>query len=258
MGESILEKILATKRREVEARKVSRPLPANAAARGEADAFRHALLTRPMSLIAEIKRASPSKGPLRPGLDPADLARTYQDAGASAVSVLTDGEFFGGGLDDLVRVRAACRLAVLRKDFVIDGYQLLEAAEAGADAVLLIVAALPDESLRDLLERARAIGLGALVEVHDRGELDRARAAGADLIGINNRDLSTFRVDLRTSFDLLPHAGPEAVVVAESGIRTAQDVRALMQAGARAVLVGEALVTAQDPAEKIRELMSLV
>jgi indole-3-glycerol phosphate synthase len=172
--------------------------------------------------------------------------------------VLTDGEFFGGSLDDLVRVRAACRLAVLRKDFVIDGYQLLEAAEAGADAVLLIVAALPDESLRDLLERARAIGLGALVEVHDRGELDRARAAGADLIGINNRDLSTFRVDLRTSFDLLPHAGPEAVVVAESGIRTAQDVRALMQAGARAVLVGEALVTAQDPAEKIRELMSLV
>ena len=258
MASDFLARILAAKRREVEARKIAKPLGEEMFRSRRPGAFRRAFAGDRVSLIAEIKRASPSKGPLRPDLSPADLARAYETAGAAAVSVVTDHEFFGGSLDDLREARAACRLPLLRKDFVIDPYQVLEAAEAGADAVLLIVAALPGLALGGLMAEARAVGLDSLVEVHDARELEAAQRAGATIIGINNRDLATFQVDPRTVFDLLPGVARGVLVVAESSIRSAQDVLALREAGVRAILVGEALVTAPDPGARIRELMSLV
>lgn len=197
-----------------------------------------------LALIAEVKRRSPSKGDLAPDLDAAAQARAYEAAGADAVSVLTQPSRFGGSLQDLVEVCAAVRLPVLRKDFIIDAAQLWEAAAAGAAAVLLIAALLDDRTLRGLLAEAAACGLDALVEVHDEPELRRAVAAGAELVGVNNRDLRTLRVDLATTERLAALAPPGVVLVGESGIASPADAARLAAAGAAAVLVGERLVRA--------------
>jgi indole-3-glycerol phosphate synthase len=205
-------------------------------------------------LIAEVKRASPSQGLFRADLDPIAQASTYAAAGAAAVSVLTDARYFHGSLDDLVQVRRAVPVPVLRKEFIVDEYQLWEAREAGADAVLLIVAALEDAVLRDLLGAAKGAGLATLVEVHTAGELDRALRLGAPVIGINNRDLQTLTTTLAPSLALLPQIPPGPIAVSESGLRTGADVAQVVAAGAHAVLVGETLLRADDVAAKVREL----
>jgi indole-3-glycerol phosphate synthase len=208
-----------------------------------------------VNVIAEHKRRSPSKGAIREDLDPVDVAKGYEAAGAAALSVLTDEVFFGGHLDHLVAARSATGLPVLRKDFVVDPWQVWEARAAGADAVLLIVAALEDDTFRELLEVSGEAGLDALVEVHDGGELERALAAGARVVGVNNRDLKTMEVTLDTALTLAP-AIPEGVVaVAESGIRTGADIRRLRDAGYSAFLIGERLMGAPDPASALRELI---
>ncbi|ACV06320.1 indole-3-glycerol phosphate synthase TrpC [Kytococcus sedentarius] len=199
------------------------------------------------SLIAEIKRSSPSKGVLAPIGEPADLARTYERAGATAVSVLTERRRFGGSLADLVAVRAAVDLPLLRKDFVVGEYQVHEGRAAGADLVLLIVAALDDAQLSDLLALTHDLGMEALVEVHDEAELERAVTVASRIIGVNSRNLKTLEVDPGTPARLVPQVPADVVAVSESGIRTPQDVDTAVRAGARAVLVGEALVTAEDP-----------
>jgi indole-3-glycerol phosphate synthase len=256
---SFLDQILARKRAEVDERRTALPereLRARAAGAPAPRRFEAALSPRggPIRIVAEVKRASPSAGAIDAGLDAPGQARRYAAAGAAAVSVLTDGPGFGGSLDDLRAVRAAVDLPLLRKDFVLDRYQLLEARAAGADAALLIVAALEPEALRRLIDGCGELGLAALVEVHDPGEAERAVLAGARLVGVNNRDLRTFAVDLATSERILP-ALPEGVKgVAESGVRTPADVRRLRRAGAANLLVGEALVRAADPGRLVAEL----
>ena len=195
-----------------------------------------------LALIAEVKRRSPSKGDIAPTLDAATQAAAYEAAGADAVSVLTEPSRFGGSLDDLRDVAAAVRLPVLRKDFIVNPYQLWEAARAGAAAVLLIAAALPDAELTALLAESRACGLDALVEVHDEHELARAVTAGASLVGINNRNLRTLMVDLSVTEQLAPLAPPGTILVGESGITSPADAQRMAAAGAHALLVGEALV----------------
>lgn len=197
-----------------------------------------------LAVIAEVKRSSPSKGQIAPGLDAAAQARAYEAAGADAVSVLTEPTRFGGSLDDLRAVCAAVGLPVLRKDFIVDEAQVWEAAEAGAAAVLLIAAILDDARLRALLAETRRCGLGALVEVHDAQEAQRAGSAGCTLVGINNRDLVTLEVDLATTERLVPALGPSLLAVSESGFATPADARRAALAGARALLVGETLVRA--------------
>ena len=258
---SFLGDILARKAAEVaeRRRKLSeRELIARAADMPPPSPFAASLSPRggPTRIVAEVKRASPSAGPLAAGLDAAAQARRYQAAGAAAISVLTDGPGFGGTLADLVEVRAGATVPVLRKDFTLDGWQLVEARAAGADAALLIAAALPGEALRRLHDRCLELGLSALVEVHDAAELERALAAGARIVGVNNRDLRTFRVDLATSERLLPGLPAGVRGVAESGVRTPADARRLRAAGAPNLLVGEALVRAADPGALLAELLA--
>ncbi|MCU0307758.1 MAG: indole-3-glycerol phosphate synthase TrpC [Thermoleophilia bacterium] len=217
--------------------------------------FSEALVGEGISLIAEMKRASPSKGPIRPGASVADVVRAYEAAGASACSVLTEGPHFGGSIDDLAEARAACSLPLLRKDFIVDPYQLLEARVAGADAVLLIVAALGGERMSELMAAASELDMDCLVEVHDEDEVEVAVEAGSEVIGINNRNLHSFEVDTRTVFRLLPDVPAGTVVVAESGIATRGDVLELESAGVDAILVGEALMRSGDPAEAARALL---
>ena len=217
--------------------------------------FSEGLIDEGISLIAEMKRSSPSKGPIRPGASVSEVVRAYQEAGARAVSVLTEGEYFGGSLDDLVEARAACDLPLLRKDFVVDEYQLLEARAAGADAVLLIVAALKKKRLRKLMAAASDLGMDALIEVHDEDEVETAIEAGAELIGINNRDLHSLEVDLDTTFRLLADVPAGTVVVAESGITEREDVERLEEAGVDAILVGEVLMRSDDPVRAVRTLL---
>lgn len=245
----ILASIVETKRHEV------------AALEGRAGALERALADAPdlrdfrgalaggdrVSLIAECKRRSPGAGDIRPGLDPVQLTTGYARAGASALSVLTDEPYFGGSLDDLRAVRAATPLPVLRKDFTIHPLQVLEARVAGADAVLLIVRILSDGALAELHRTARDLGMSVLVEVHDREELERAAALGADLVGINNRDLSTFTTELDTTLSLMGELPVGTVIVSESGIHDVEDIRRLGEAGIDAILVGEALLRATDP-----------
>jgi indole-3-glycerol phosphate synthase len=256
----VLDEIVAHKREEVATRRAARPRSAlEAACRDLAPArdFAEALAPgggRRVRLIAEVKKASPSKGVLDAALDPAAQARTYAEAGADAVSVLTDARWFKGSLDDLVAARAAVPVPVLRKDFTVDEYQLWEARAAGADAALLIVAALDREALRDLHSAAKGIGLHTLVEAHTAAELEDALALGARVVGVNNRDLQSLQTDLATALRLLPLVPPGHVAVAESGIFTRDDVARMVGAGAHAVLVGEALVRAGDVAAKVREL----
>ncbi|MBO9370260.1 MAG: indole-3-glycerol phosphate synthase TrpC [Chloroflexi bacterium] len=259
----ILERILAAKREEVAARREAVPLAevrARAADQAPPLDFAEALARPGVTLIAEIKRASPSRGPLRPDLDAGDLATLYAAHGAGALSVLTDPSFFQGSLLDLARARETLRargyaLPILRKDFIIDPYQVYETRAWGADAVLLIAAALPPAVLAELLALTGELGMHALVEVHNREGLEAVLPLRPPIIGINNRDLRTFRTDITTFARLHPLIPPRTVTVAESGIRTAEDVRYLARKGADAVLVGEALVTAPAIAARVRELV---
>jgi len=216
-----------------------------------------AALRRPGSVtcIAEHKRRSPSAGWIREGSDVAEIVRAYAGAGAAALSVLTDGPFFGGSLDDLRRARAAAPVPILRKDFMVDRYQVLEARAAGADAILIIVSALTDAEITALLAAAREAGVEALVEVHDRAELERALALGATIVGINNRDLRTFKLDRELAIRLRTLVPADRVVVAESGIRDAADVERLRAAGVDAMLVGETLMRAPDPGATLATLL---
>jgi indole-3-glycerol phosphate synthase len=256
----VLDEIVAHKREEVAACRVARPLAGlEAACRKLAPARELAEALTPgagrrVRLIAEVKKASPSKGVLAGDLDVTAQARAYAAAGADAVSVLTDSRWFKGSLDDLIAVRAALSRPLLRKDFTVDEYQLWEARAAGADAVLLIVAALDRGALRDLYQAAKGIGVHPLVEAHTAAELEEALGLGARVVGVNNRNLQTLETDLATSLRLLPLVPPGHVAVAESGIFTRDDVERVARAGAHAVLVGEALVRARDVAAKVREL----
>lgn len=207
-----------------------------------------------VGLIAECKRRSPGAGDIRPNLDPVELTRGYEAHGAAALSVLTDERFFGGSLDDLEAVSRSVGVPVLRKDFTLETPHVLEARAAGADAVLLIVRILDDGALRSLTTASHALGMAALVEVHDERELDRALAAGATIVGINNRDLSTFTTDLATTARLLEQLPTSVTAVSESGIRTRADVEGLGRLGVDAILVGEALLSAPDPAAAAAEL----
>jgi indole-3-glycerol phosphate synthase len=255
----VLDTILARTRERVAVERARVPLGPQHAAVREAPPVRPfaAALARPgrVNVIAEHKRRSPSRGPIREDLAPADVARAYEANGASAISVLTDEPFFGGRMDHLVEARAACSLPVLRKDFVVDPWQVWEARAAGADAVLLIVAALSDDGIRALLAVAGEAGVDALVEVHDAGELDRALAAGSRIVGVNNRDLRTLAVSIETSLGLAPAIPDGVLAVAESGIRTGADVRRLREAGFDAFLVGEHLMAAPDPGEALSRLL---
>jgi len=207
-----------------------------------------------LAVIAEVKRRSPSKGDLAPGLDPAELASSYARGGAACLSVLTDEQWFGGSARDLREARQASGLPVLRKDFTVDPRDVVRARIMGADAVLLIAAALDDNQLMDFHAIAGELGLDALVEVHDEAELERAIAIGADLIGVNQRDLVTFEVDTDRAVRVGAAMPPGVVRVAESGIRGPDDARRLVEAGFHAVLVGESLVTADDPARSVADL----
>jgi indole-3-glycerol phosphate synthase len=218
-------------------------------------AFRAALSADGISVIAEFKRRSPSAGALREGARPAELARAYERGGARALSVLTEGPSFGGSLDDLRAARGATELPILRKDFVVDRYQLLEARLAGADAALLIVAALAYSELAALHEAARALGLDVLVEVHDAGELERALALEPEIVGINNRDLRDFSVDVARTRTLRQAIPDGVVVVSESGIGSTGQLRELEREGVDAVLVGESLMRAPDPARALDALL---
>ena len=208
-----------------------------------------------VNVIAEIKHRSPSRGIIREAFDPTGIARSFSAAGAAAMSVLCEEDYFGGSLDHLRAVRAATDTPLLRKDFLFDDYQLYEARAAGADAVLLIVAILDDTLLSHLLARATALNLDALVEVHTREEMHHAADAGATIIGVNNRDLTSFKVDLRTSIDLASLAPPHATLVSESGIARGEDIRRLREAGYSAFLIGESFMRAADPGEALRRLI---
>jgi indole-3-glycerol phosphate synthase len=269
-GVNILQTIVAQKRLEIA------QLPTRIIAAGD---LRDAMLERAeqrdfaaalrapragaeVALIAEVKKASPSAGVICPDFDPVRIAREYESAGATCLSVLTDEKFFQGSLDYLRQIRAAVKIPLLRKDFVIDEKQILEAIEWGADAILLIVAILDDRQLREFRILSEGAGLAALVEVHDDAELERALASGARLIGVNNRDLKTFTVDLATTEKLAAKlfAAPDSsdcLLVAESGIHTREDVTRLTKFGARAILVGESLVRGGDIVRKTRALLGL-
>ena len=254
----ILARIVAHKRKELDAPKVpAAQLEMRATARlGSRRDFSSALLGRRPAIIGEIKKASPSRGVLAANYDPCGLASAYERGGAAALSVLTDQVFFQGNLDDLCAAREAVTLPVLRKDFTIDEYQVTEAAAGGADAILLIAAILDTNRLRELRLLAGHYKMAALVEVHDEAELELALGAGADIIGVNNRDLRTFQVSLETSLRLAAKIPAGVLKIAESGIRSAGDIRLLSGAGFQAFLVGEHLMQASDPAAALQALMS--
>lgn len=257
---TFLDRILATKRDEVEQlRARSVEIEAAAADAAPIRDFAGALRSAPgLAIIAEMKRRSPSKGDLAPDLDPVLTAQAYAAGGAAALSVLTDRDWFGGSLDDLASARGACALPVLRKDFVIDSLQVAETRAGGADAVLLIVAALSDTQLADLAGAAADHDLTALVEVHDAGELDRAIAIGCGVVGVNSRNLSTFREDLAGARALATAIPKTILAVAESSIRSVDDAASVADAGYRAALVGEALVCSDDPASLISRMGGVV
>jgi len=208
-----------------------------------------------INLIAEIKFASPSAGIIREGVDPVTLGRGYEEAGAAAISLVTDKRFFGGDLEDLPRLKKSTRLPILRKDFIIDGIQVKESFLYGADAVLLIARILSRQQLQELLVISQELGLASLTEVHDGDELEKAIDCGADIIGINNRDLDTFKVDLGTTIELAPRVADRYIVVSESGIMNGGDIQLLKRSGVRAVLVGTSILKSDDVGKKTRELV---
>jgi indole-3-glycerol phosphate synthase len=252
-----LDDLVGATREAVAARKRERPLSeleAQVEVGREGRPFAEALARPGTSLIAEHKRRSPSAGTIREGASCAEIVRAYERGGAAALSILTEEAHFGGSLDDLREARASCDLPILRKDFTIDPYQLYEAKTAGADAVLLVVGSLDDDELWDLWSLAQGIDLDAIVEIHDEEELERALAIDCDVIGINNRDLESFRVDIQRTFDLLADVPAGKVVVSESGIHDREQIDELEQVGIDAVLIGEVLMRAPDPEAAVREL----
>jgi len=255
----ILDDILAETRQAVADRQQRVPFTEvmkQAIAADRPRGFARALRARKgMACIAEFKRRSPSRGWIRQDADPAAVVREYAAAGAAAISVLTDAPFFGGSVEDLIRARAEVSLPVLCKDFIVDAYQIAEARSAGADAVLLIAAALGEREMGDLIGETRLWGMDALVETHDADEVATAVVAGATVIGINHRDLRTFAMNMDLAVSLRPRIPDRCLVVAESGVRTRADVERLAQAGIDAILVGETLMQAEDPAAALRELL---
>lgn len=259
----VLQRILAVKTDEVARERqthalahVEREAHATPPPRGFADAILQRVAAGDAAVIAEVKKASPSKGVLRAAFDPAAIARSYAQHGATALSVLTDREFFQGAPEYLRAARDACALPVLRKDFIVDAYQIAQARAMGADAILLIVAALDDVQLRDFEQTARGYALDVLVEVHDARELDRALRLATPLVGINNRDLRTFDVRLDTSLDLLDRIPAGRIVVTESGILAPEHVQRMRDAGVNAFLVGEAFMRADDPGAALARLFA--
>lgn len=259
----ILRRIVARKAEEVAERARRLPLRALSeqverapALRGFAEAIRARVTAGEPAVIAEIKKASPSKGVLRADFRPEEIARSYGRHGATCLSVLTDVDFFQGSDEHLTTARAACALPVLRKDFTIDAYQVYEARVMGADAILLIVAALGDTQMHELAALARDLGLDVLVEVHDAAELERALAVPSPLIGINNRDLHTFEVSLATTLDLLPTIPKDRIVITESGIHAREQVARLRARGVNAFLVGETFMRAPDPGAALHDLFA--
>jgi indole-3-glycerol phosphate synthase len=261
MTPTILDEIVASKRREVATARLRMPLEEMEDQAGLAPPvrdFRAALAgPGPIQLIAEIKKASPSAQVIRADFDPIAIARIYQAHGAACLSVLTDTPYFQGHLSYLARIRASVAIPLLRKDFIIDEYQVVEARLAGADAILLIAEILDDAALCGLLDRARGLGMAALVEFHDEANLSRVLSAGPELVGINNRDLNRFVTDLEQTFRLRDRIPPGVTLVSESGIRTRRDVERLQAAGVSAILVGEALMRANDIGLAVLRLLGL-
>ena len=253
----MIEELVQAARAGAERRRAALPLEElqpRLADRPEQRPFGEALTRPGLSVIAEFKRRSPSAGEIRAGATPEELARASEEGGAAALSVLTDAMHFGGSLDDLRKARRACALPVLQKDFIVDRYQLYEAAVAGADAVLLIVAALEPEDLALLYEEARGLDLDVIVEVHKEEELETALTVDAEVLGVNNRNLDNFGVDVGTTFELITDVPAGKTVVSESGIADRATLEELERVGVDAVLIGEALMRADDPAAKVREL----
>jgi len=256
---AMIEELVEAARAGVERRRAQVPLEdleSRLGERPEQRPFGEALTRPGLSVIAEFKRRSPSAGEIRDGAEPAELARAYEEGGAAALSVLTDEAHFGGSLSDLTEARAACELPLLEKDFIVDRYQLYEAALAGADAILLIVAALDRDRLAELHDEARSLDLDCLVEVHDEPQLETALTVDADVIGINNRNLEDFSVDIQTTFELITDVPAGKTAVSESGIADRTTLEELERVGVDAVLIGEALMRAEDPAAKVRELLA--
>ena len=259
---TILQEIIAQKKREVAQRQSVRSmtqleaeLPPSEHLRPFEEALAERIISRQAAVIAEIKKASPSKGLIRQDFDPQALAREYAEAGASCLSVLTDEQFFQGSDDFLRQARAACSLPVLRKDFMIDPYQIMESRWLGADCILLIVAALDSNQLAELYRTARELNLGVLVEVHNKAELDAALELGRRLIGINNRDLHSLDTTLDTTFQLLPAIPADRLVITESGINSRADVVTMEEQGVYGFLIGETFMRADRPGEKLREVV---
>lgn len=255
----ILNDIVALRRQRVQELRVRTPLEALERAAGRRTDYRDfvsAISDGGLSVIAEMKKASPSAGLLRRDYSCRTIAKEYEQSGASAISVLTEPDFFQGSLDDLRQARDATQLAALRKDFIVDEYQIYESVAAGADALLLIVAALNDATLRHLLDLATRLKISVLVEVHDRDELDRALEAGARIIGVNNRNLKTLAVDLNTSFRLRERIPSECLAVSESGISSPEDLNRLREAGFDAALIGEWFMKSPHPGRALAELLA--
>ncbi len=259
----ILNRILERKQQEIAARQqrvaaqaLQRDAAAASAPRGFVAALHNRVRSGDAAVIAEIKKASPSKGVIRQDFDPVAIAESYQAGGASCLSVLTDRDFFQGHEDFLVAARAACDLPVIRKDFIVDTYQVLESRAIGADCILLIVAALDDTALADLHAAARELGMDVLVEVHDRAELERALTLDLSLVGINNRDLRTFDTSLDTTLQMLDAIPDGCLLVTESGIHTRDDVALMRGNNVNAFLVGEAFMRQPDPGQALRELFA--
>ncbi|MCF6282054.1 MAG: indole-3-glycerol phosphate synthase TrpC [Candidatus Polarisedimenticolaceae bacterium] len=260
----ILKKIIRRKAEEVTARAEAKPLREVAASLESADkprdfieAIERKIEQGQAAVISEIKKASPSKGVIRDPFYPAEIAKSYQQGGAACLSVLTDIDFFQGSDAYLIEARNACTLPVIRKDFIIDPYQVYEARAMGADCILLIAACLGDAQLRELTDLAYHLELDVLTEVHDAEELDRALEVGGKMIGINNRNLRTFEVNLQTTIDLLEEIPPDRIVVTESGIHSTEDVALMRLSNVNAFLVGEAFMRADDPGKKLAELFSI-
>src|SRR4030042_1382156 len=255
----MLDKIVALKKEDVERRKKTLPLSClkeRIAQQKPPLDFALALKDNHIRLIAEVKQASPSRGMLSPNLNPTELARTYARGGAAAISVLTEANYFVGSNEHLAAIKEVVGLPLLRKDFIFDPYQVYESRAYGADALLLVAAILSQGQLKDLVSLSHGLGLRCLVEVHNEGEMERAVHSDAEIIGINNRDLNTFTVDINTTRRLRPLVPKGKIIVSESGIRSRKDVEKLRKWGVDAVLVGEALVTASDVRAKMKELLS--
>jgi len=254
----ILDKIIEVKKDEVAHLKRARPLQKLKHAVADLPSprnFLEAIIGRECAIIAEIKRRSPSKGMLREDFDPVRIALTYEENGASAISVLSDNVFFGGDENQLANIKECVHLPLLRKDFIVDLYQIYETRYLQADAILLIACILKKEELREYCGLAQSLGLSVICEVHSEGELDKALGSDAKIIGINNRDLTTFLVDLKTSTSLAASIPADRIIVSESGIRSSSDIETLRNAGIHAFLIGETLMTSDDMGRKLRELL---